>query len=110
MPLPDDGLEACLLGRTWYGTMETEDGDLLVYSNPVIQNEQIVGIVQVARSMNEHEQSLHTLRNTLSIGSSVATLFAFGIAGSWQVPHSTRSTALRKPPKQLVASVILIGV
>lgn len=102
LPLPDDGLEACQLGRTWYGTMETEDGDLLVYSNPVIQNNEIVGIVQVARSMNEHAQSLHTLSNTLILGSSVATLLAFGIG--WFLAGATL-----KPIHRLTQTAQTIG-
>ncbi len=79
LPLPDDGLEACQHGRSWLEIVPTDSGRLLVYSLPVSVHGGIAGIIQVARSMNEHDQSLGTLRSTLTIGSGVAIVIAFGI-------------------------------
>jgi signal transduction histidine kinase len=79
LPLPDDGLEACQRGRSWLEIVPTDNGRLLVYSLPVSIHGDIAGIIQVARSMAEHDQSLGTLRSILTIGSSVATVIAFGI-------------------------------
>jgi signal transduction histidine kinase len=45
----------------------------------VYSRDHAAGIVQVARSLAEHDQSLGTLRSILLAGSSVATVVAFGI-------------------------------
>ncbi|HEX5692101.1 MAG TPA: HAMP domain-containing protein, partial [Roseiflexaceae bacterium] len=79
LPLADDGLRACQGGKPWTEIVPTEHGRLLVYSKPVYSHEQAAGIVQVARSLAEHDQSLGTLRSILLAGSSIATVIAFGI-------------------------------
>jgi two-component system, OmpR family, sensor kinase len=79
LPLDDTGLHACQGGQPWLDTVPTGDGRLMVYSQPVSIHGRIAGIVQVARSMAEHDQSLGTLRSILTIGGSVVTVIAFGI-------------------------------
>jgi len=78
LPLPDAGLHACQEGEPWLEVVPTEHGRLLVYSRPVYVRNRAVGIVQVARSLAEHDQSLGTLRSILLTGSSVVTVIAFG--------------------------------
>ncbi|MFL5800550.1 MAG: sensor histidine kinase [Roseiflexaceae bacterium] len=79
LPLAGDGLHACQSGEPWIEVVPADHGRLLVYSQPVSIHGRIAGIVQVARSMAEHDQSLGTLRSILTIGSSVVTVIAFGI-------------------------------
>ena len=79
LPLADAGLRACQGGQTWVEIVPTDHGRLLVYSNPVYTRGHLAGIVQVARSLAEHDQSLGTLRSILLAGSSVVTVIAFGI-------------------------------
>jgi signal transduction histidine kinase len=79
LPLADDGLKACKSGVSWLDIVPADHGRLLVYSQPVSIRGRLVGIIQVARSMAEHDQQLGTLRSILTIGSSVVTVIAFGI-------------------------------
>jgi two-component system OmpR family sensor kinase len=102
LPLPEDGLKACQLGQPWTDIMTTEDGQLMVYSQPVVKHGEIVGIIQVARSMNEHEQTLSTLRSILTLGSSISTVVAFGIG--WLI-----SGASLRPISRFTATVQSIG-
>jgi signal transduction histidine kinase len=79
LPLAADGLRTCQGGKPWVEIVPTEHGRLLVYSKPVYSRDHAGGIVQVGRSLAEHDQSLGTLRSILLAGSSVATVVAFGI-------------------------------
>jgi signal transduction histidine kinase len=79
LPLAEDGLRACQGGQPWTEIVPTDHGRLLVYSKPVYSWGKGAGIVQVARSLAEHDQSLGTLGSILTIGSSVVTVAAFGI-------------------------------
>jgi signal transduction histidine kinase len=52
---------------------------MLIYSRPVIVDNQIVYIVQVARSLNERGRALESLATTLLVAGSIMVLIAFGI-------------------------------
>src|SRR5690606_29339277 len=60
------------------------------------------GVLQVARSITDHDESLETLRNALIVGIGVATLAAFGIG--WFMA----GTALR-PINRITATAQEIG-
>jgi signal transduction histidine kinase len=79
LPLSDAGRQTCEQGKPWTETVPTDDGRLLVYSRPVWHQSQVDGIVQVARSLVEYDESLKTLRGILISGSLVATLTTFGL-------------------------------
>lgn len=79
LPLSERGLQMCRAGRSWTETVSTVDGRLLVYSAPIGANNQQVGILQVAQSIADYDQSLAALRRVLVIGGVVVTLAAFGI-------------------------------
>src|SRR5574341_1509355 len=79
LPLSDKGWQECKKGEPWTEIVETENGRLLVYSQPVWEEGGVYGVVQVARSLVEHDQSLETLRNILAGGSLIATLTTFGL-------------------------------
>ena len=80
LPISHDGLRACQGGQPWTEVVPAESGRLLVYSKPISQYGQTAGIVQAARSLAEHDQSLATLGNILFAGSAVVTLVVFGAA------------------------------
>jgi signal transduction histidine kinase len=81
LPLSHVGLQACGGGQSWTEIVPAEDGRLIVHSRPVAPYGQpVAGIVQVARSLAEHDQSLVTLRNILFAGGAVVTIAAFGVA------------------------------
>ncbi len=81
LPINDQGLRACRDGQSWKEVADTEAGRLLVVSKPVAPYGQpAMGIVQVARSLADPDQSLATLRNILFAGSAVVTVAVFGMA------------------------------
>ena len=51
----------------------------LIHSSPVLVDDQIVGIIQVARSLADRDRSLQALGGTLIVGSLLTTVIAFGI-------------------------------
>jgi two-component system, OmpR family, sensor kinase len=79
LPLSPSGLRTCQGGQPWSEIVTTEHGRLMIYSKPVVDQDKNAGIVQVARSLAEHDQSLGTLRSILLIGSGVVTVITFGI-------------------------------
>jgi signal transduction histidine kinase len=79
LPLSDNGWRTCKQGKPWTEIVSTENGRLLVYSKPVWGQGQVVGVLQVARSLIEYDQSLSTLRGLLISGSVLATLTTFGL-------------------------------
>jgi two-component system OmpR family sensor kinase len=79
LPLSEPALQAALAGKSW-AEMATVDGErLLVYSQPVILQNETVGIVQIARSMADRDRSLRALGIALIAGTLVTTVAAFGI-------------------------------
>ncbi len=98
LPLSAEGLTAVQSGETWTEVTTVDEDRLLVYSRPVVNNGQVMGIVQLARSLADYDQSLDTLRNLLIVGSLVVTVIAFGagwvIAGAALRPiHRITETA-----------------
>lgn len=77
LPLSAAGLQACQNGQEWMEATSTESGRLLVYSRPVEIRGEYLGIVQVARSLADYDQSLGTLQRMLLIGGVAATCLAF---------------------------------
>ncbi|MGH2520923.1 MAG: ATP-binding protein [Anaerolineales bacterium] len=79
LPLSQAGRQTCQKGQPWTEIVSTEEGRLLVHSQPVLAQGQMEGILQVARSLVEQDQSLSTLRGILASGSLVATTITFGL-------------------------------
>jgi signal transduction histidine kinase len=51
----------------------------LIHNSPLLVDDQIVGIIQVARSLADRDRSLQALGGTLLVGSLLTTVIAFGI-------------------------------
>jgi len=79
LPLDSAGLQALQQGQAWSEIARVEGVRWLVYNQPVIRGGQVIGIVQVARSLADRDRSLEALAGTLAIGSLVTILAAFGI-------------------------------
>lgn len=81
LPISEKGFAALRTGEAngWLEIVRTESGRLLVYSRPVIANGQVIGILQVARSLADLDQALAMLRKYLTVGTLVATVSAFFI-------------------------------
>ena len=102
LPLSEEGMMAVRNGHEWTETAETSDGRLLIYSTDIRAQDEFIGVLQVARSITDHDESLETLRNALIVGIGVATLAAFGIG--WFMA----GTALR-PINRITATAQEIG-
>ncbi|MBI5300795.1 MAG: HAMP domain-containing protein [Chloroflexi bacterium] len=77
LPLSDTGLGDLQKGLPWVEVAEVEDEPLLIYSQPVLQQNRVARIIQVATPISERTQSLGTLRLILIVGSSLAIVAAF---------------------------------
>ena len=51
----------------------------LIYSKPITYSDRVVGVLQVARSLEDQDRALDVVRRTLILGSSIAAILAFGI-------------------------------
>jgi len=79
LPLSKEGLEALQNKKEWWETETLSDEKMLIYSRPVIVNNQVAYIVQVASRLTERDRTLDSLATTFLIASSLITLIAFGI-------------------------------
>ncbi|HUG14119.1 MAG TPA: HAMP domain-containing sensor histidine kinase [Thermomicrobiales bacterium] len=79
LPLSADGLRRAQAGENIVSRMSTDAGRLLVYTRGILIEGDLIAIIQVARSLADHDQALNTLRETLVIGMSAVTIGAFGV-------------------------------
>lgn len=79
LPLSDTGLAHLQQGQAWTEIASIDDERWLIYSQPLKLGPQVMGIVQVARSLADRDRSLQGLRMTLLLGSALTTAIAFGI-------------------------------
>lgn len=79
LPLSDEGLGRLQQGQAWAEVASIEGERWLVHSQSVALGREVVGIVQVARSLADRDRSLQGLRMTLLLGSTLTTGVAFGI-------------------------------
>ena len=79
LALSPAGLQTLLDHQEWWEYVSTEDGRLLVYNRPVIVDDQLVSILQVARPLAERDRSLAALGTTLIASTLLSTLVAFGV-------------------------------
>lgn len=77
LPLSDTGLKAVQNRASWYEIAQVENEPLLIYTQPIIVDGKLNGMVQIASPITEREQSLNTLRLILIFGSGLAILAAF---------------------------------
>jgi two-component system, OmpR family, sensor kinase len=79
LPLTDEGLRVVQRGEAWLETTSIQNVRLRVYTTPVSIGGQVIGMVQVGRTLTDLDQALTALRGILIIGICLATLVAFGI-------------------------------
>ncbi len=79
LPLSKEGFSALQNQQEWWEENEYAEEEMLIYSNPVIQDGQILYIVQIARSLTERNQALNTLATTLGGAGIIVVLMAFGV-------------------------------
>jgi len=79
LPLSTAALQAVQNGDPWSEIATVEGERMLVYNNPVVAEDRVIGIVQVARPLADRDRSLKALGGTLVAGSLFTTFVAFGI-------------------------------
>lgn len=78
LPLSRDGFQSVVGGVPIFESASANNERLLIYSK-LIATGRGPQIVQVARSLDGLDQALNALRRILIIGSSIATVLAFGV-------------------------------
>ena len=78
LPLDALGLQAVRSQQDWWADDSVAGIHLLIYSRPVIFQNQVISILQVARAQTERDQSLQSLGYTLLIATLIAVLVAVG--------------------------------
>src|SRR5262245_40704556 len=78
LPLGDAGLRAVRAGQAWIEQATVDGERLLLESRSLVFRGQSVGVIQAARSLDEYDQSLATLKMTLVAGGGLGLLIAFG--------------------------------
>ncbi len=78
-PFSPAGLEAVQNKQDWFETGLIENEEMLIYSRPVIVDNEVINIVQVARPLTERNRTLKSLATTLIITGLLTSLIAFGI-------------------------------
>jgi two-component system, OmpR family, sensor kinase len=79
LPLSTEGLTALQNKQEWWQTETVSDEKMLIYSRPVIVNDKVVYIVQVANPLTERDRTLQSLAATFIVSSLLIILIAFGI-------------------------------
>jgi len=79
LPLSSDGLLALKDKQVWWETADANGDHLLIFNVPVIYQNNVMYIVQVAQSLTQRDQALMALSSTLLLAGLVTILIAFGI-------------------------------
>lgn len=79
LPLSTEGLQSVQNKEEVWETGNYQDQRMLIYSRPVIVNDETAYILQVARPLTERDRSLQFLATTFTAASLVTILIAFGI-------------------------------
>ncbi len=81
LPLSPAGFAAVRDLKPWTETAVIGDGRLLIHSRPLYQRGEMVGIIQVARPLDEYDQTVTALITSLGAGAALGALLSFG--ASW---------------------------
>jgi len=93
LPLSAEGLQILQNEQDWWETAVVSEEKMLIYSRPVIVDDQVVYIVQVARPLTERDRTLQSLATTLLFAGSFMIILAFGIG--WVLSRLTLSPIQR---------------
>lgn len=102
LPLSNEGLKALQNGDEWWEIELISNESMLIYSRAVINNNQVVNFIQVARSLTERDRALRSLATTFIIVGFLTVLIAFGIG--WLLSGLTL-----KPIQKITQTAIEIG-
>jgi signal transduction histidine kinase len=80
MPLSEETLHKVAKGNAFYETVMSGRQSLRVYNQPLILNNQVIGVLQVGRSLEPTEAALNRLRLLMLFGGGIS-LFLTGTLG-----------------------------
>lgn len=81
LPLSAAGLESLRAGHAWTERVSLDGARMLVHSRALLSRGEMVGIIQAARPLDDHERALAALTTALAAGGAIGALLAFG--SSW---------------------------
>ncbi len=97
LPISTEGMAELQTGTAWMEISQGEDSRWLIFNLPVITEvgsstagsagPNVIGIVQLARSLADRDRSLHSMGITLVVGSFATTVLAFG--AGWLLAGTT---------------------
>ncbi len=97
LPISQEGLTKLQAGSAWMEISQGEDSRWLIFNLPVVTSmtphadgsvtPNVIGIVQLARSLADRDRSLHSMGITLVVGSLTTTVLAFG--AGWVLAGTT---------------------
>lgn len=102
LPLSDEGLAVLQSQQEYWQDSLVSGEHMLIYNRPIVQDQETVFIVQVARSLVERDRNLKTLATTLGIAGGITILLAFAV-GWWLSGLSLR------PIKRITQTAQSIG-
>lgn len=79
LPLSAKGLQTLQSQKEWWETDVVSGETMLIYSRPIVTNNELIYIVQVARPLTERNRTLQSLATTLLVSSILIVFIAFGI-------------------------------
>jgi signal transduction histidine kinase len=79
LPLSAKGLETLQQGKSIWETGSMDGIRLLIYNRPILLNEEVIMLVQVAHPLTERDRTLAVLVRTLIAAGLFTTLSAFGV-------------------------------
>jgi len=83
LPVSDAGFAALRLGKSWTELRPIETEPVLIYSQPIMTNNHVIGVAQVGKPYGPQLQLLSALHYVLLIAGSLATVAVFGL--TWAV-------------------------
>ena len=102
LPFPEEGIQSILGGLTRYANADLEGEAIRVYSAPIVADEDTVGMIQVASSLNRVDAALSELR-FIAAGGLIVALIASGF-----IVWLTANAALR-PLENVISTAEAIG-
>ena len=85
MPLSEDTLRQAARGKEFYETVMAGSQSIRIYNRPLVYNNQLVGVLQVGRTMGPVEATLGRLRMLLFSAAGLPLSLPVPWAGSWPV-------------------------
>jgi two-component system OmpR family sensor kinase len=79
LPLSDEGFAALQSQQDWWEIEVVSEENMLIYNRPIVQDNEVVSIIQVARPLTERNRTLNSLAITLGVAGLFTILLAFGV-------------------------------